>query len=135
MPALKVYAATFISIVIIDFVWLGIVMNKFFIEQLRPIGRIVDDKFQVVLWSAVVVYIVLSIAVVEFALPKISEGSSWLATFGIGALLGFLLYATYDFTNYATLKDWRIPFMIVDITWGTVLGGIITMIARYVREM
>lgn len=135
MTVLKIYAVTFVSIVVLDFVWLGFVVNKFFLEQLRPIGRIVDDKFQVVMWAAVVVYAVLSVAIVEFALPKVQSDSGWLATFGIGALLGFLLYATYDFTNYATLKDWKIPFMVVDIAWGAVLGGLVTMAARYAREM
>ena len=40
-----------------------------------------------------------------------------------GALFGFFAYATYDMTNYATLKNWSLTVSIVDTLWGTVLTG------------
>ena len=132
---LKVYAACFVSIIVIDFIWIGLIAKNFYVEQLRPIGRIVNDKFDPVLWAAGLVYVVLSIGIVQFALPKIESGSSWLAAFGVGALLGFVIYATYDFTNYSTLKDYTLAMTFADIAWGSVLGGIVTCIAKYVRDL
>ena len=42
----------------------------------------------------------------------------------LGMLLGFLAYATYNFTNQATLKDWPILVTIVDSIWGAVVSGL-----------
>ena len=135
LSELKLYATCFISIIVIDLIWLGIVAKGFYLEQLRPIGRIAGDKFEPVLWSAGACYIALSIGVVQFALPKIAAGSSWPATFGIGALLGFVIYATYDFTNHSTLKDWTTVLTFADIAWGSFLIGTVTCVARYVRDL
>jgi uncharacterized membrane protein len=40
-----------------------------------------------------------------------------------GAVLGFICYATYDLTNYATLKVWSLKVTVLDLIWGTVLTG------------
>ncbi len=135
LSELKLYATCFVSIILIDLVWIGIITKAFYVEQLRPIGRITGDKFEPVFWAAAVVYIALSIGIVHFALPKITSDTSWVSTFAIGALLGFVVYATYDFTNYSTLKDWTIPLALADTAWGTVLVGTVTCLARYVREL
>ena len=132
---LKLYATCFVSFAIIDFVWIGILMKNFYIDQLKPIGRISDGKFEPVLWAAGLVYVVLAIGVVQFVLPKISGETSWFATFGIGALMGLVIYGTYDFTNYSTLKDYTLAMTFADIAWGAVLGGLVTCIARYVRDL
>ncbi len=135
LAELKLYATCFIAIIAIDFIWIGLIMKSFYVEQMRPIGRISGDKFEPVIWAACLAYIVLSIGVVEFVLPKIGSETSWLSAFGIGALFGFVVYATYDFTNYSTLKDWSLALTFTDLTWGAALGGFVTLIARYVREL
>ncbi len=131
---LKLYATGFISIIVIDYVWLGIIMKAFYVEQLRPIGRITGEKFDPILWAAAAVYIALSIGIVHLALPRAGVETSWLATFGVGALLGFVIYATYDFTNHSTLNHWPLALLAVDIAWGTFLCGLVTVICRWVRD-
>jgi uncharacterized membrane protein len=49
-----------------------------------------------------------------------------------GALFGFFTYATYDLTNLATLKDWPLDMVIVDIIWGTVLGGSVAVVTYFI---
>ncbi len=41
-----------------------------------------------------------------------------------GALLGALAYGTYEFTNYATLRDWSPVQVAIDGAWGTILTGV-----------
>ena len=41
-----------------------------------------------------------------------------------GAVLGLIAYGTYDFTNYATLKQWPLTMVIVDLIWGTFITGV-----------
>ncbi len=45
-----------------------------------------------------------------------------------GGLFGFFTYATYDLTNLATLKNWPLDLVIVDILWGTVLGASVAVV-------
>ncbi|MCI0353610.1 MAG: DUF2177 family protein, partial [Acidobacteria bacterium] len=52
--------------------------------------------------------------------PALAAGS-WKIAAARGALFGFILYAGYDLTNYATLKGWSLKAALIDIVWGTVL--------------
>ena len=36
----------------------------------------------------------------------------------LAALFGALAYATYDLTNYATLRNWNLQITVLDIIWG-----------------
>jgi uncharacterized membrane protein len=51
----------------------------------------------------------------------VSGAVDWKSAAINGALFGFFCYATYDMTNFATLRDWPLPMVVVDIVWGTVL--------------
>ena len=46
------------------------------------------------------------------------------------ALIGAATYAVYDFTNYATLKNYTLDFAIMDIIWGGVLFGLTATVAE-----
>jgi len=48
-----------------------------------------------------------------------------------GGLFGFFTYATYDLTNLATLREWPIKIVVVDIAWGTLLCTLVAS-ASYV---
>ncbi|MEM7719543.1 MAG: DUF2177 family protein [Pseudomonadota bacterium] len=41
-----------------------------------------------------------------------------------GALVGAMAYGTYEFTNYATLTDWKPSMVLTDGIWGTALTGL-----------
>jgi uncharacterized membrane protein len=43
-----------------------------------------------------------------------------------------LMYAFYDFTNLATLKDWYLGLSIVDTLWGGVLMSVVSVVMFYV---
>ena len=49
-----------------------------------------------------------------------------------GALFGFFTYATYDLTNLATLKNWPLTIVFIDIIWGSVLTGIVSTAGYYI---
>jgi uncharacterized membrane protein len=73
-------------------------------------------------WTAALLFYFMYIAgIILFAVkPGLDAGS--LAKAAIwGALFGFFTYATYDLTNMATLRDWPLKVVVVDIAWGTLL--------------
>ena len=49
-----------------------------------------------------------------------------------GALFGFFTYATYDLTNYSTLRNWTVQLTLIDVAWGTFLAGITSAVAFWV---
>ena len=40
-----------------------------------------------------------------------------------GAVFGFFVYATYDLTNLATLKNWPIGLSMIDVAWGSAVSA------------
>jgi uncharacterized membrane protein len=56
------------------------------------------------------------------SLPALRAGAPWQALVQ-GAVLGAMAYGTYEFTNYATLRDWAPKMVAIDLAWGTVLTG------------
>jgi uncharacterized membrane protein len=111
------YIAALVVFLAADMVWLGTMVNRIY----RPaLGDILSSSVN--LPPALVFYLIYPIGLMIFAvLPGLKSGS--VATAAIyGALFGFFTYATYDLSNYATLRNWTLPVTIVDIAWGTVLG-------------
>jgi uncharacterized membrane protein len=51
-----------------------------------------------------------------------------------GAVIGAILYAFYDLTNYATLTNWTLSMTVTDIVWGTLLCTVATAVGVYVKK-
>lgn len=114
---LTLYAISVPVFFLIDMVWLGVVARGFYQAQ---IGHLLGDVNWV---AAIIFYLVFLIGLTFFAIyPAVEAGKLGTALL-YGALFGFFTYATYDMTNLATLKDWPLAVVVVDIAWGTVLGA------------
>ncbi len=135
MESLKLIGVSFVTIVFLDYVWLGLIMNKFYVQNLGAIARIQEGKIQPVYWAAAVVYILLAVGVVYFVLPKVGPGTSFLNVFLAGALMGLIIYGVYDMTNYATLKDFPVNLAFADMAWGATVTGLATVAASLVRDL
>jgi len=102
---------------IIDMVWLGLVAKNFYQDQ---IGFLLGP----VNWTAAIIfYLLFIVGILVFAvLPALDSGSLTKAVL-LGAFFGFVAYATYDLTNLATVKDWPLTVVVVDMIWGAVLSS------------
>ncbi len=129
---LKMFSVSLLSFLLIDFIWLAFIAKDFYMKHLQGIGRIQGGSFDLIMWAAVAVYVLMSIGLVYFIIPKVQTEPSWLMVFAIGALYGFISYGIYDMTNLATLKDWNLQLALVDMAWGTFLCGIVTVITKFV---
>jgi len=114
---------------LIDMVWLGVVAKNFYQAKLGYLLGPVN-------WpAALLFYFIYIVGILIFAVvPALHEGTT-LKALGLGVLFGFFAYATYDLTNYATVRDWPLAIVIVDIMWGMVLTGSVAtlsyLIGRY----
>ncbi len=101
---------------VLDAIWLSVIANKFYKSQ---IGQLLLDKPNMV--AAVLFYIIYIVGIVAFVInPAIEKGSLVYAA-GMGALFGFVAYATYDLTNLATIKGFTPKLVVVDLVWGALL--------------
>jgi uncharacterized membrane protein len=121
------YFLTFAVFFIIDMAWLGFVAKDFYRKHL---SNFLTDNVNWV--AAFVFYFLFVIGVFIFAIVPSVEKNSLSSAIMLGALFGFFTYATYDLTNLATLKDWPITIVFIDIIWGTVLTGIVSTAGFYI---
>lgn len=129
----RLIAAYFIAAVvfaIIDYVWLTRVGPNLYRPTLDEI--LLDD----IRWGpAITFYLVYLVGIVWFGVrPGLLAGSVKMALFN-GALFGGIAYATYDLTNYATLKAWTLTITISDILWGATLSGSTAAITAWLVMM
>jgi uncharacterized membrane protein len=122
--AILLYLLTLAVFFAVDMVWLGVVAKGFY---RRWLGPLMSPKVN---WAAAVLFYLLFIGgLLVFAVrPALLQGAPFKAL-GLGALLGLISYATYDLTNLATLKDWPLIVTVVDLCWGTVLGGAVSWVS------
>lgn len=113
----KLYIVAFIFFFLIDMLWLGVVAKNIYAKYL---GEFMAERIN---WVAAILFYLLFIGgLVFFVLMPAVESGSLVKALYLGALFGFITYATYDLTNLATLKDWPIQITIIDLVWGTFLG-------------
>ena len=116
------YIAAYIAVAIIFGILDSIWLSKMGPNLYRPIlGDILADKFRVV--PAIIFYVLYIAGILIFAVNPAFKSGEWTTALLYGGLLGFFCYATYDLTNYATLKIWSTKITVLDIIWGTFATG------------
>ena len=110
------YAGAFLTPLMLKAIVLGSMTTSFY----RPgLGDLMAPNPN--FWVAALFYIFYTVAVVILATNPASASQSLTTAIGLGAVLGFAAYGTYDFTNLATLRNWPVAITVVDLMWGTFL--------------
>jgi len=121
-----IYMITLAVFFLIDIVWLALIANKLYKDQ---IGFIMKDKPNWV--AAIIFYLIFVLGLVFFVIDPALLSESILEALLRGMFFGFITYATYDLTNLATLDKWPLKITIIDLIWGTTLGGLVSIISYY----
>lgn len=87
--------------------------NHLFSTQVIEIQRV---TMNVKPMGIILSYIVLCFAFWYFVLR--TNRPIWEA-----ALLGFVIYATFELTNYSIFKKWKLSTVLLDSLWGAALWG------------
>lgn len=121
------YAITLAVFVALDAVWLGFIAKNLYATELK--GLMTNS----VKWGAAVLFYLVFIAgLIYFVIaPTLKSGSTNHLLFA-SAFFGFVTYATYDLTNYATLKGFPLKIVVIDLIWGTVLSASVASLAYMV---
>lgn len=118
MSTFILYAATLVVFLALDAIGITQIIRPVFD---RHVGHLLADPFR--LGPAAAFYAAYIVGVLYFvSVPALAAGRPVQALIG-GALLGLMCYGSYEFTNYATLRDWSLEQVAIDTVWGGVLTG------------
>jgi uncharacterized membrane protein len=130
-PLTKVLTISLISFILLDYLWSGIIYKAKYTEIITKI-QAVDLEFRYS--SSLMVYFMMSIAIVVWVIPKIDEIPDKTdmeilkSSMKYGSLMGLMIYGFYNFSNYAIFRHWSLETGLVDILWGSFLTGIVSYI-------
>lgn len=119
------YGVSLVIFLGIDMLWLQLIAKSFYADKL---GGLINPKPSLLI--ALFFYILYPVGITVFTLIPALKTGSWTTALGLGALLGFIAYMTYDITNLVTLKGWPVTVTLVDIVWGTIVTAA-TALATY----
>jgi uncharacterized membrane protein len=112
------YIGALISFGVVDAMWLRLMGPLLY----RPtLGDILLAELR--LGPAIAFYLAFPIGVFVLAVLPALKASSLSSAVGSGILFGALAYATYDLTNFATLRNWTLQLTVLDIVYGAIVSG------------
>lgn len=130
---MKRYLAAFLTIAIVmvalDFIWLGTVAEPIYH---RGIGHLMATEPN--LLFAALFYVVYVFGLIVFTLAPYAFKKGLRKTAFRAALFGFFVYASYDLTNLALLKNWPVNLAAIDITWGIFISCISATIGKWMLD-
>ena len=124
--------AMLLTIIILDYLWLGIITKKFIIDQFGSLVAVKDGSIQIKLAVGLLTWFIIALGVFIFA---VYPSQTLQQTLILGATFGFISYAIYDLTNLTFIVDYPVKFVFVDIAWGTFLCGAMSAVGYFVRSV
>ena len=126
MEFIVIYSAMLFIYVIVDFVWITLFMQPYFTANLSHLLReSVGTSFLLTYGSIFFIFYVVGLY--WFGVRAGIASSSALTATLSGGFLGFLAYGTYGLTNYIFFKGYPLSITLLDITWGSLLGGVVSL--------
>jgi uncharacterized membrane protein len=109
------YLATLVVLMVLDFLFLGILAKGFFAAE---VGDMLGEVTAV---PAALFYLLYVVGVLIFVS---SDARGPHSTLLYGALFGLFCYATFDLTALALLKHWSWAVAVADVSWGAVVTAV-----------
>ena len=121
------YLLTTVVFFAIDMAWLGLVAKNIYQKYL---GALLSETVN---WAAAIIfYLIFIVGIFIFVINPAIEKQSVIRAIVLGTIFGFIAYATYDLTNYATLKGFPLNIVFIDLAWGAVLTSIVSIAGYFI---
>lgn len=121
-PWITQFVLAAVAFCLLDFLWLGTVAKSTYARHLGDLMAPEPNKA-----AAVVFYAIFLAGLVFFVIHPAVDDGSWARALATGAFFGFVTYATWDLTNLAVLRDFPASLVPIDLAWGTVLAGSVSV--------
>ncbi|UFX82680.1 DUF2177 family protein [Candidatus Absconditicoccus praedator] len=115
-----------LTLIVMDYLWLGRIIHDFIRQQFGSLVEVNNGSIKINLFYGLITWAVISIGCLFFATFR---GESGLEVLLYGMLFGFVLYFTYDFTSLTFIKNYPLKFAVIDVAWGTVLCGVVSLVS------
>ena len=125
---LAIYAAIFLTMLIIDALWLGVIAKSMYANAM---GSLMSPSPN--LWAAAAFYLLFPLGLLIFAVVPQADSPVYKAAL-MGALFGFFAYATYDLTNLAVIKNWPVGLTFIDLAWGTMVSAVAAIAGKLAMD-
>jgi uncharacterized membrane protein len=119
--SIQSFIAFMIICLLIDSIWV-VGAGKIHSSVVQKVQK---TKLEVNYLPALLFYLLVPLGYV-FIIRKLATDVK--TAFVYGLLLGFLMYGTFDLTNKAIFKDYPWSYTIADMTWGTLVVGLVSAI-------
>ncbi|MBC7756175.1 MAG: DUF2177 family protein [Bdellovibrio sp.] len=126
---LPAYILVIIAMFSLDLIWLSQIAQPLY---QAGIGHLMATEPR--LGFAALFYLVFVFGLMWFAVRPNVAAKGLKSAFIAGAVFGFFVYASYDLTNLALLKDWPLNLSLIDMTWGTVLSATCAAVGKFVFD-
>jgi uncharacterized membrane protein len=120
------YGATLVVLLVLDLVWLAVIAKPLYREG---IGHLMAENAD--LRAALVFYLVYVTGLIFYGVLPHAETRGLLATAKSAAIFGFFVYAVYDLTNMAVLRNWPLGLSMIDVAWGTCVSALSAVAGKF----
>jgi uncharacterized membrane protein len=129
--SIKIYLILIPLFLFMDYLWLGKIMGGFYKQELGLLARRAGEGLDPLIWAACIVYLLIPLGIVLFALPHVSQANLPGSSLFWGFIYGVVLYGIYDMTNLAMLAGWSLKLSLIDMLWGGMICAVSTSLAAY----
>jgi uncharacterized membrane protein len=124
---IKEFIIVAILLAIFDYVWLKFIFVDIWSKMINNIQlspMLLDNRF------IIPAYILMTLSIVIYVIPKINKEHILRDSIIYGGLMGLIIYGIFDMTNLVVFKKYSTNIAFIDITWGTFLFTITTLITK-----
>lgn len=127
---IKKWVVSIIIIGVLDYIWLGIIQKDNWKDAIKSIqGSEMNIRNEI----AIIAYLILACIPVYVNISYKHEWSMSKEKVIIHAgIIGFFVYAMFNFTNYAIFKSYPIKLGIYDTLWGVFLISFTTYVISHI---
>ena len=113
------YLAIVLTMMVLDVIWIGGIARPLYN---RGIGHLMAEQPN---WLAGgLFYLVYALGLLWFAVRPFDAAAGWQVPLLTAAAFGFFAYATYDLSNWATLRGWPATLALADMAWGSLASAL-----------
>lgn len=118
---------------ILDLIWISLNKQSYSNMYLK----VTNQSTKINSCFAIIAYIIMVLSVFIFVVPGMhisvvvhDESLFWSAV-KHGLIFGFIIYGVYNFTNLATLYNWKLEVAFKDMVWGSTLYFFVAFVSGF----
>ncbi len=119
---IKISFISAVIFIVLDLLWLAVIANNLYFNNLGYLAEVKDGKIIFNLKAGLTIQVLIAVGLTFFISMALQINNTLMNSMAVGAISGFLLYATYDLTNLSFIKGYTLYITIIDIAWGTAQG-------------